>query len=162
MTRRPFSNSARLIVFDNEITGRSRSGENSEAENTMRRMSIFLNLIGLLLSVNQMPVKANAALDIPVEVIEVKDLGLSDRDESKSVIEVHWRVVPVQKEKIASFNVILSVTYADGATITEKRKVERNVLSARIEVPSVRTFGGRPTAFIKKTQARVTAVISKN
>ena len=129
----------------------------------MRKTFIFLNLIGLFLSVNQFTPQAKAALDIPVEVVEVKDLGLSDRDESKSLIEVVWRVGnQVQKEKIAAFNLVLFVTYADGTTITERRKFEKTVFGARIEVPSVKTFGGRPTAFIKKTEARVSAAISKN
>ena len=92
----------------------------------------------------------------------VEDLGLSDRDESKSVIEIRWNANPIQQEIIVRFNVILSVTYADGTTINEKRKIEREELSARIEVPSVRTYSGGAPAFIKKMDARVTAVISKN
>ena len=129
----------------------------------MRKTFIFLNLIGLFLSVNQISLQAKVALDIPVEVVEVKDLGLSDGDESKSLIEVSWRVGSrVQKEKIAAFNLVLSITYADGTTIAEKRKFEKTVFSARIEVPSVKTFGGRSSAFIKKTEARVSAAISKN
>lgn len=129
----------------------------------MRKTFIFLNFIGLLLSVTQFVPQAKTALDIPVEVVEVKDLGLSDRDESKSLIEVSWCVgSQVQKEKITAFNLVLFVTYADGTTITERRKFEKTIFSARIEVPSVKTFGGRPTAFIKKTEARVTAAISKN
>lgn len=129
----------------------------------MRKTFIFLNLIGLLLTINQIALQAKATLDIPVEVVEVKDLGLSDRDESKSLIEVSWRVGnQVQKEKIAAFNLVLFVTYADGTTITERRKFEKTVFSARIEVPSVKTSGGRPTAFIKKTEARVFAAVSKN
>jgi hypothetical protein len=41
----------------------------------MRKLLVAMNLIGLFLTVNQMPVKANASLDIPVEVTEVRDLG---------------------------------------------------------------------------------------
>ena len=53
-----------------------------------------------------MPASANSVFDIPVEVIEVKDLGLSDRDESKSLIEVSWQIDPLKQEKIASFNLL--------------------------------------------------------
>lgn len=120
-----------------------------------------MNLIGLFLTVNQMPVNAKTVLDIPVEVTEVKDLGLSDRDELKSLIEVSWRVDPSQKERIASFNLLLSITYADGTAITERRNVEKQAQSVRVEVPSVKTIGNRPPAFIKKINAKVTAVISK-
>ena len=129
----------------------------------MKRIFIFLNLIGLLLTLNQISVKAASVPDIPVEVIEVKDLGLSDRDESKSVIEVRWQSPPSQKVKIVSFNLVLSVTYADGTTITEKRRFEKSAFSARIEIPSVKTLGGgKPSAFIKKLNAKVTATVSKN
>lgn len=128
----------------------------------MRRTFIFLNLIGLLITINQISADANTDFQVPVEVVEVRDLGLSDRDESKSLIEVRWRVGQIQKEKIAAFNLVLFVSYADGTTVTEKRKFEKTVLSAQIEVPSVKSFGGRSPAFIKKTEARVSAAISKN
>lgn len=130
----------------------------------MRKIYIFLNFVGLLLTINQTRAEANtaAALDVPVKVVEVRDLGISDRDESKSVIEVRWQVNQFQKEKIASFNLLVAVTYADGTTINERRKAQASEFSARIEVPSVRALGGRSSAFIKKLEARVTAVISKN
>lgn len=128
----------------------------------MRKIYIFLSLIGLLLTINQTSAVANTIFDVPVEVTEVKDLGLSDRDELKSVIEVCWRVGSLETENIAAFNLVLSAIYADGTTIVEKRKIEKNALSARIEIPSVTTFGGRPAAFIKRLNARVSVVFSKN
>ena len=131
-------------------------------ENTMRRIYALFSLFGLLLTINQMSAKANTDLGVPVEVTEVRDLGLSDRDESKSVIEIRWAINSVQKEKIASFTVILSVTYADGTTISEKHTIEKEALSARIEIPSVKFFGGRNSAFIKRVNARVSAIFSKN
>lgn len=127
----------------------------------MRKLIVALNLIGLFLTVNQMPANANVPLDFPVEVTEVKDLGLSDRDELKSLIEVSWRTDSIPKEKIASFNLLLSVTYADGTSITERRTIDKNLSSIKIEVPSVKTIGRRPPAFIKYMNAKVTAVLSK-
>lgn len=128
----------------------------------MRRIFIFLSLIGLLFGIAQTAAAAGAGLEIPVSVVEVKDLGLSDRDESKSVIEVRWSANPIQKEKILSYNLTLSITYADGTTVSTRHKIEPGARSARIEVPSVKPFGGRATAFITKIDARVFAVISKN
>lgn len=125
----------------------------------MRKTFVFLNLIGLLFSVTQIPAVAKADFEVPVEVVEVKDLGISDRDESKSLIEVRWRISEIQKEKIAAFNLILSVTYADGTIVTEKRKFEKNIFFARVEVPSVKPFGGRSSAFIKKMEAQVSATV---
>ena len=128
----------------------------------MRKIYILLSLIGLLLTINQTKAFAKNDGSVPVVVTEVKDLGLSDRDESKSVIEVRWQTASVQTEKISAFNVILSITYADGTTISERRTIEKNALSAHIEIPSVKFFGGRNSAFIKLMNARVFAVFSKN
>ncbi len=128
----------------------------------MRKFFVLLNLIGSLLTVNHVPANTKAAIDIPVEVTEVRDLGLSDRDELKSLIQVSWSIDSIRKERIKSFNLLLSVRYADGTSISEKRTVEKTALSARVEVPSVKTLGNRPAAFIKNIDARVTAVISKN
>lgn len=125
----------------------------------MQRFFVFVSLIGSLFPAAH--AWTPVAMDIPVEVVEVRDLGLSDRDELKSVIEVRWSMDPAQKEKISSFNLLLSVTYADGTAVSEKRTVAKTSLSARVEVPSVKAIGGRPAAFIKKIDARVTAVISK-
>jgi len=128
----------------------------------MRKIFVFLIVIGLLLSANQKSLATtDGFFDIPVRVTEVRDLGLSDRDESKSVIEVRWSSGLVENDKIVSYSLTLSVTYADGTTISARRKIEREALSARIEVPSVKTFGGRATAFIRKIDARVFAVITK-
>ena len=125
----------------------------------MRKIFIFLVLIGLLAGVRE--TNARAGLDVPVEVVQIRDLGLSDRDETKSVIEIAWRADPLNKEKIAFFNLILFVTYADGTTVNERRSVAKNVLSARIEIPSVKSNGSRPSAVIKKMEAKVFAVYSK-
>ena len=55
----------------------------------MREKIIFVTLLTLfLVAANQISVNAKNALDIPVEVIEVKDLGVSTSDDSKSIIEV--------------------------------------------------------------------------
>lgn len=128
----------------------------------MRKLTVVLNMIGLLLTLNQTPAIANSAIEIPVEVIDVRDLGLSDRDELKSLIEVSWRIDPQQQEKIASFSLLLSVTYADGTAVTERRTIDRGALSARVEVPSVKTIGRRPAAFIKNISAKVTALLNRN
>jgi hypothetical protein len=128
----------------------------------MRNLLVVLNLIGLFITLNQTPANANTAMEIPVEVTEVRDVGLSDRDELKSLIEVSWRIDPQQQAKIASFNLLLSITYADGTAITERRTVDKSALSVKVEVPSVKTIGRRPPAFIKNINAKVTAVISKS
>jgi hypothetical protein len=128
----------------------------------MGKILACLNLIGLLLTINQTAANANNFLQLQVKVIEIKDLGLSDRDESKSVIEVRWQINPFEQEKISFFKITLFATYADGTTITANQNVEKNTLAARVEIPSVKNAKGRPSAFIKSLKAEVRAVISKN
>lgn len=116
-----------------------------------------MSLISLVLAIASQTI-INAA-DSPVEVLEVRDLGISANDDSKSIIEVRWRVNPTLIADVASFNLVLSVTYADGTTINVKRQTKEKSLSMRVEVPSVNISKGRPAAFIKKMNAIVIAVI---
>ncbi|HQU81567.1 MAG TPA: hypothetical protein PKY59_00485 [Pyrinomonadaceae bacterium] len=128
----------------------------------MRKFLIYFCLFGLLLNINQTCANAKTIFDFPVEILEIKEIGISDRDESKTVIEVHWRIDPLQKEKISAFNLVLSVVYADGTSVSEKRTAAKNESSARIEIPSVKTIGNRPAASIKKVSAKVFAVLPKS
>ena len=125
----------------------------------MREKIVFISLLTLFLAaVNQISVNAKNLTDVPVEVIEVKDLGVSASDDSKSIIEVRWRVNSTLSA-VASFNLILSVVYADGSTRDEAKKSDGKTVSASFEVPSVRVSKGKPPAFIKNMNAVVTAVI---
>ena len=104
----------------------------------MREKIIFVSLLTLfLVAANQISVNAKNLTDVPVEVVEVKDLGVSASDDSKSIIEVRWRVNSTVNAA-TSFNLTLSVTYADGATRDELKKVDGKTVSARFEVPSVK------------------------
>ena len=124
----------------------------------MREKIIFVSLLTLfLVAANQISAHAKNAPDIPVEVIEVKDLGVSTSDDSKSIIEVRWRVKSTL-DAATSFNLTLSVTYADGTTRDELKKTDGKTISAQFEVPSVKVSKGKPPAFIKKMNAVVIAV----
>lgn len=124
----------------------------------MRDKIIFLSLIALfLVAVNQALATTEIITDVPVEVIEIKDLGVSANDDSKSIIEVRWRVNPTLNS-VTSYNLSLTVTYADGTTVNEVKKTDAKAVSARFEVPSVKTSKGKPPAFIKKMNAIVMAV----
>lgn len=126
----------------------------------MRSTLKILSLIILVLAfANQTTINATETADSPVEVLEVKDLGISANDESKSIIEVRWRVNPALVANVASFNLVLSITYADGTTLNIKRQTKEKSLSMRVEVPSVNISKGRLPASIKKINAIVTAVI---
>ncbi len=126
----------------------------------MRSTLKILSLIILVLAfASQAKINAAETADFSVEVLEIKDLGISANDDSKSIVEVRWRVNPTLVANVASFNLVLSVTYADGTTTYIKRQTDGKSLSMRVEVSSVNISKGKSTAFIKKLNATVTAVI---
>jgi hypothetical protein len=154
------------IFLANEIRRRKHSAKSWKEKKTverrkdkMKRIVVFLNLIGLLAAFGAGKVFCQNRLEIPVEVVEVRDLGLSDRDETKSLIEVRWRAGQIQKDRIRAFKLVLTVTYADGTRFVTQHKFQNDVFSTRVEVPSVKAFGRRPAAFITKIEAAVIAAV---
>ena len=120
----------------------------------MRRKIRFLVLVLMIfLAANQ------AIANTPVEVTDVKEIGLSDSDETKSVIEIKWKVNPSLQPSHSVFNVTLEVTYADGAVLIFDEHAEKEARSAQIEVPSLHIYRGKKAAIIKEIKAFVTAEI---
>lgn len=92
----------------------------------------------------------------PVEVTEIKNLGISDSDETKSVIEIKWQINPTLYPNHSDFNVSLEVIYANGMVLIVDEQSENSTRSVQIEVPTVNLRRGKSPAFIKQTKAFVT------
>lgn len=92
----------------------------------------------------------------PVEVIEVKNLGISDSDETKSVIEVRWQTNPTLHPNHSNFNVSLEITYANGMILIVDEQANTEARSVRFEVPTVNLWRGKSPAYIKQMKAFVT------
>jgi hypothetical protein len=125
---------------------------------------IILSQVVLFLAIttaNQVSVKAETTTDAPVEVVEIKEIGISNDDESKSVIEIRWRINPVLNSNVSSFKLFLSVTYADGTTLILTQNADAESVLAQIEVPSAKISKRNPPAFIKNLKASVVAVFPK-
>lgn len=118
-----------------------------------RKMRFLILVLMIFLAVNQL------FANVPVEVTDVKEVGLSDSDETKSVIEVKWKVNPGLQPNHSVFNVMLEVTYADGAILIFDEQAEKEARSAQIEVPSLHIYRGKKAAIIKEIKAFVTAEI---
>lgn len=97
--------------------------------------------------------------NVPVEVTGVKEIGLSDSDETKSVIEIKWKVNPSLQPNHSVFNVTLEVVYADGAVLIFDEQAEKEARSAQIQVPALHIYRGKKAAIIKEVKAFVTAEI---
>ncbi len=98
----------------------------------------------------------------PVEVIELKNVGISDSDETKSVIEVKWQINPTLHPNHSDFYISLEVIYADSTVLIVDEKSESETRSVRIEVPTVHLQRGKTPAYIKQMKAFVmTEVLEK-
>lgn len=106
---------------------------------------------------NEISAKDAIKQDMPVEVIEVKEVGIFDNDETKSVIEIRWRVNPALIANVRSFKILLTVIYADGTMKILTRHADEEAVSVQIEVPSVSFSTRQPPAFIKNLKAVVIA-----
>lgn len=116
----------------------------------IRKARCLVLVLTFFLSINQ--VIANT----PVEVTDVKEIGLSDSDETKSVIEIKWKVNPTLQPNHSEFNVTLEVIYADGAVLIFDEQAESEARSAKIEVPALHIYRGKKPAIIKEIKAFVT------
>ena len=126
----------------------------------MKRAKQFLTLIFLSVLVTP-PIfaKSRDCCITPVEVTEAKEIGLSDSDETKSVIEIQWRVDPRFQSNHSNFNVTLEIRYADGAVLIIDEQAENSSSWSQIEVPTVHLVRGKLTASIKQIKAFVTTEI---
>lgn len=123
----------------------------------MRIQIRFLVLVLVMfLTINQGFAKSNECSETPIEVIHVKEMGLSDSDDTKSVIEVKWCVNSTLQPNHSDFNVTLEVTYADRAILLFDEQAEYQARSALIEVPTLHIYRGKKPAIIKQIKAFVT------
>jgi hypothetical protein len=121
-----------------------------------RRRKLLRAFILLLLSTAQAFGGAEIVSDTPVEVIGIRNMGLSAADETKSVIEIEWRVNNALHPNGESFNLTLEVVYASGVSLIFETRVEgATARSTQIEVPALHTIPGRVPAAIKQVRAIV-------
>ena len=123
-------------------------------KNTIRFAILILTICAVVSQV----IALEDCKDKAIEVIEVKEIGLSDSDETKSVIEVKWCVNQELQPNASNFNVTLEVTYADGAILIFDQQVLSPARSSQLEVPALHKFRGKKSAIIKQIKAFITTV----
>ena len=122
----------------------------------MKKQAKILSLIlMMILTINQ--VFAEDCKTQAVEVTEAKEIGISDSDETKSVIEVKWCVNQKLQTNPTNFNVTVEVTYADGAILIFDDQAQNQARSIQIEVPALHIYRGKKPAIIKQIKAFVVA-----
>jgi hypothetical protein len=92
-----------------------------------------------------------------VEIAEVKNVGLSAGNDAKSIIQAQWSVNAQPGMNIKSFELILEVTYADGAVEKFRGSANGAERKARFEVPTLHVSAGRPGAELRSFKANITA-----
>ena|SRR6266567_1395517 len=88
-----------------------------------------------------------------VEIIEVKNLGVSAANESLSVIQVKWKA---QSDSAKTFEVKLEVSYADGASDKATSAADDPKRVARFEFRTLHFSSGKPGAELKSYQVSIT------
>jgi len=121
-----------------------------------RTLIIFCQIV-CLLTAFALFAKAETLQDEPIEIVEVREIGISDSDETKSVIEIRWQINPAIAAKVRSFKIFLSVIYADGTKVNIVRHTDEESVALKIEVPSASFSNRNAPAFIKNIKALVFA-----
>jgi hypothetical protein len=96
-----------------------------------------------------------------VEITEVKNVGISAINQSKSVIQALWSVNAQPSTNIKSFELNLEVTYADGAVEKFRAIAQGSERKTRMEVPTLHVSAGRPGAELKSFKTNITANFSE-
>jgi hypothetical protein len=92
-----------------------------------------------------------------IEIAEVKNVGTSAGDNSKSIIQIKWLAEVQPGTTIKSFDIFLEVTYADGAIEKVKTTANGSARSVRFELLTVHLVAGRAAAELRGFKASVTA-----
>jgi hypothetical protein len=96
-----------------------------------------------------------------IEIVEVKNVGISAANDAKSVIQVKWAAKLPPGSDVKSFDVSLEVQYADRTKEKIKNTGNGSASSARFEVPTLHLSPGRPAAELRTFEATVTANFSE-
>jgi hypothetical protein len=96
-----------------------------------------------------------------VEIIEVKNIGVSAANETKSIIEIRWQTNFAPNTNVKSFDLKLEVTYADGAVVTAQSSASGTARSGRVEVPTTHTSLSGQSAAMKSFRTSVTTTFTE-
>jgi hypothetical protein len=123
-------------------------------------LGLMVLLAVVAIAVQAAPRSANGSSRI--EIVEVKNVGISAADDAKSVIQVRWTARFPPETSVKSFDVSLEVRYADQAKERVRVSVNGSASSARFEVPTLHQSPGRPAAEMRGFEASVTANASES
>lgn len=115
----------------------------------------------LILAVALLTEIAGAPAASGIEINEVKNIGISAANESRSIIQVKWTAKLAPDASIKSFDVNIEVIYADGAIEKARTSVSGRERSSRLEVPTLHKSAGSPAADMKRFRVSVTATLSE-
>jgi hypothetical protein len=94
----------------------------------------------------------------PVKIVDVKNIGISAANQTKSIIEIRWQADFAPNKTVKSFEIKLEVIYTDGAVITAQSSANATARSGRVEVPTTHLSPGQTPAIIKSMKASVMTV----
>ncbi len=124
------------------------------------KMAMLLALSLFFIMTAKTPARSLAVASV-VDITDVKNVGLSAGNDSKSIIQVGWSVTAQPNLSIKSFELVVEVTYADGGSERFKTTANGSDRKARFEVPTQHLSTGRPGAGLRSFKANITANFSE-
>ncbi|MCI0490611.1 MAG: hypothetical protein L0229_28800 [Blastocatellia bacterium] len=121
----------------------------------------MMKLRAILILVVALMTQSVGARASGVEITEVKNVGISAANESKSIIQVSWTARLAPDAAVKSFDVNIEVIYADGAIERARTSVNGRARNARLEVPTLHKAAAGPAAEMKSFKVSVTATLSE-
>jgi hypothetical protein len=120
----------------------------------------ILILLAAMVSASTLATQSASSSSI-IDILEVKNVGLSAANDSKTVIQVKWAAKLPAGSNVKPFDVSLEVQYADRTKEKLKNTVNGSAASVRFEVPTLHISPGRPAAELRSFEATVTANFSE-
>lgn len=124
----------------------------------MKTVKLTLSIL-LLLICTAFEAKAQQSLliqnETPVKIVDVKNIGISAANQTKSIIEIRWQADFAPNKTVKSFEIKLEVVYTDGAVITAQSSAQGSARSGRVEIPTTHLYTGQTPAVIKSMKANV-------
>jgi hypothetical protein len=161
------STNFRLKAVLRTLLGRKFVAEVLRSSTNFRLKAVLRTLLGLMVLVAVValavqPDTQSANGSSRIEIVEVKNVGISAANDAKSVIQVRWAARFPPETSVKSFDVSLEVRYADQAKERVRVSVDGSASSARFEVPTLHLSPGRPAAEMRSFEASVTANASES
>ena len=125
---------------------------------SLMQIATLLLILGSANAITQPNTRSSGLLPgSQIEITEIKNVGVSAANESKSIIQVSWTTPVAAEVKIQSFDLQLDVSYADRGVEKVQARANAGARNNRFEIPTQHRAAGQPAAELKSFKVTITA-----